>query len=110
MPENLKKKRNHVDSKNVVCVVCFNKALKGRNISEKYQKILPKYITNFEGMKEFLPKVICPSCKIKIDKNKIINAVNYDEKNLIEIDECCDCDICIVARAKPGNFDSSFFL
>lgn len=103
MPTNLKNKRTHNESRSVVCAFCFGKALKARKLSVNQKSILDHEIQNFSVIENLIPLVACNTCRIKLDNKKSISIVNYDDKNLVEKAEECDCDICDVARAKPGN-------
>lgn len=105
MPTHLKTKRTHDEARQHVCVLCFRKSNNSRKITERYSNAVAQHLPDFPIRREMYPCGLCGGCRIKIDTNRHITVTEYGEKNILVngTDKLCDCDICLVAKAKPNS-------
>lgn len=102
-----KQARTHEQARKVVCVICFQKAIKTRPINTIYEQHIRSYLPDFEQSNIFYPSVLCNNCRIKIDKHLPLRPIDYTTKSTGESHKPCICDICDVARSNPHSYITS---
>lgn len=96
--------RSHSESLSVVCLLCFNKAVKCKKITEKVEELIKNVMPNYNPIDDCFPSVICNSCYIQLNKGTLTKVVDYESfKIRLKRNELtCSCEICDIARFCPN--------
>ena len=92
--------RSHSESRKFVCVICFEKCLKGRrDIVNSLLLLVKQKLPTFDLKNEAFPSSICDRCRKKLSDDDL-QIVNYSDLNTVpeSTTSICQCDLCSVAR------------
>lgn len=98
--------RNHNEAREVVCVCCFKKSVKGRMVNERLGNMIRNLLPEFSTTNARFPKAICSTCRNKLEKGTLSNVFQYDDvsDDFTPSDEKCTCKICLVASSNQHSY------
>ena len=66
----LNRVRTHDENRQIICLLCFVKGIRLNNITNSLETRIKEILKTYDLSNDFLPRVICDSCKQNLYKKK----------------------------------------